>query len=363
MRCWPVVGAGTRPTTPTEGHAGEGPAAPKEHSFYADSPESESVLVERSTEGSRPEAHVVQKGDTLWSLSLKYLGSPWSWPKLWSYNPAITNPHWIYPGDLIRLGPGGAAAAAPASSGSAAADIPKLSRERAGDEAGTVLRLNGFVEPHELRAAGRILASKHERLMLAAPDEVYVQFNRAHALTPGERYAVYRPMRHVNHPVTGRRLGEIVEIFGEVRIESFTSPTIARGVILESYNPIERDFRVGPLRRPPNRVETKRDRIDLEGLVVATLQPRELIGTEMVVFVDRGKQDGVELGNRFLVVQQADGIQRRLSIYSREDRRLPIEKLAEILVVDLRERLCTGIVTSSLRETQVGDRVQARKGF
>src|SRR5262249_37292765 len=154
----------------------------------------------------------------------------------------------------------------------------KLSRDSSADETSRTLLLNGFVEPHELRAAGRILASKHERLMLATPDEVYVQFDRAHALTPGERYFVYRPIRPVRHPVTGRYLGEIVEIFGEVRIESFKSPTIARGVIIESYNPIERDFKVGPLKRPPARVETKRDRIDVEGLVVATLQPRELIG-------------------------------------------------------------------------------------
>ena len=27
--------------------------------------------------------HTVEKGDTLWDLSQKYLGSPWYWPKVW----------------------------------------------------------------------------------------------------------------------------------------------------------------------------------------------------------------------------------------------------------------------------------------
>src|SRR5450432_1886140 len=31
-------------------------------------------------------AHTVEKGDTLWDLSQRYLGSPWYWPKVWSYN-------------------------------------------------------------------------------------------------------------------------------------------------------------------------------------------------------------------------------------------------------------------------------------
>src|SRR4051794_22822885 len=47
------------------------------------------------------EVHVVQSGDTLWDLCSKVLNSPWYWPKIWSYNPQITNPHWIYPGNEL----------------------------------------------------------------------------------------------------------------------------------------------------------------------------------------------------------------------------------------------------------------------
>ncbi|HZW88388.1 MAG TPA: LysM peptidoglycan-binding domain-containing protein, partial [Myxococcaceae bacterium] len=52
------------------------------------------------------QVHTVEKGDTLWDLSSKYLGSPWYWPKVWSYNPQIANPHWIYPGNQVRFYPG-----------------------------------------------------------------------------------------------------------------------------------------------------------------------------------------------------------------------------------------------------------------
>ncbi|MBN1210137.1 MAG: LysM peptidoglycan-binding domain-containing protein, partial [Myxococcaceae bacterium] len=43
--------------------------------------------VEGSRETAPGEVHTVVRGDTLWDLSQQYLGSPWYWPKVWSYNP------------------------------------------------------------------------------------------------------------------------------------------------------------------------------------------------------------------------------------------------------------------------------------
>src|SRR5262249_18431372 len=50
-----------------------------------------------------PDVHLVRKGDTLWDLCDQYFQNPWQWPTVWSYNSQIQNPHWIYPGDQLRL--------------------------------------------------------------------------------------------------------------------------------------------------------------------------------------------------------------------------------------------------------------------
>ena len=50
-----------------------------------------------------PEEYVVVKGDTLWDISSIFLEQPWLWPQLWRLNPDITNPHLIYPGDVLKL--------------------------------------------------------------------------------------------------------------------------------------------------------------------------------------------------------------------------------------------------------------------
>jgi hypothetical protein len=47
--------------------------------------------------------HTVVKGDTLWDISIKYLKTPWKWPLVWANNGDITNPHLIYPGDIVVI--------------------------------------------------------------------------------------------------------------------------------------------------------------------------------------------------------------------------------------------------------------------
>ncbi|NWL14311.1 LysM peptidoglycan-binding domain-containing protein [Pseudoalteromonas sp. Scap03] len=57
--------------------------------------------------------YIVKKGDTLWDISSKYLGSPMEWPRLWKFNnrkevvaitnKPIVNPDLIYPGQKILI--------------------------------------------------------------------------------------------------------------------------------------------------------------------------------------------------------------------------------------------------------------------
>ena len=45
-----------------------------------------------------PERYSVESGDTLYDICDQLLDEPNYWPKLWSLNPFIKNPHFIYPG-------------------------------------------------------------------------------------------------------------------------------------------------------------------------------------------------------------------------------------------------------------------------
>src|SRR6185369_9761101 len=163
--------------------------------------------------------HVVRRGDTLWGLSQNYFRNPWYWPKLWALNPAITNPHWIYPGDVLRLRLPGGGAGAPAlppslaaPSSSPAGPAMKITKDGLVDN-GIHLRQTGFVEPGELRSSGSISASKEEKLMLSTLDEAYVEYEEGNKPKPGERYTIYKVEREVKR-ADGEVIGNVVEIAG-----------------------------------------------------------------------------------------------------------------------------------------------------
>ena len=50
------------------------------------------------------DVYTVVRGDTLWDICQVFFGNPEAWPGLWSINnDEITNPHYIFPGQLLRL--------------------------------------------------------------------------------------------------------------------------------------------------------------------------------------------------------------------------------------------------------------------
>ncbi|MBI5477374.1 MAG: LysM peptidoglycan-binding domain-containing protein [Deltaproteobacteria bacterium] len=344
-----------------EGAAGKGGGATRERGLYLDDDDDDDDGPDFV--GTAPDEYQVRKGDTLWDLCGRYMGDPWAWPRVWAMNPSVTNPHWIFPGDRLRFGGSGAKAVAAAP---ARAKGPRLTITRAGAPVGRalLLRTNGFVTTKELAGSSKVIGSREEKELLTVHDQVYVEFPSDKPLKVGERYTIYRPKYAIKHPVGGAVVGNVVEIMGEVQIEQITQGRIARGTILEVLGPIERGFRVGTLLRQIRPVERRPNKVQLEAYLLGMIRTGQMIGATELIFVDKGKKQGVEEGSLFYVIRRGDGNRPMMErIGADQDARFPKEVVAEIVVVEVRDETSVGWVTRSTKEIKAGDKLEMRKGY
>jgi len=308
--------------------------------------------VDSGVRGPTPELHTVRKGDTLWDICASYFGDPWQWPKIWSYNPQITNPHWIYPGDLVRLLPRGAFVSKPDEPTPTKPDnLPPPARKT-----DVSLKQIAFVERSDIERSITIDGSVEEKQLLGVNDEVYLSYPSNKPPVVGEKYSIYVPDQKVgNH-------GSYVRLLGTVEVVSVKQDKRARGVITESNHEIERGAKVGPLMKAYKNVAPVAPKVDAQGTLVAMIQRDQLIGQGEVVFLSLGKDSGVEVGNRMFVVRRGDGRPDLMAKQTgQDDRRFPARALGEIVIVEVGDNVSVGLVTLSVQEMAVGDIAMMQK--
>ena len=326
------------------------------------------------------QVHTVEKGDTLWDLSSKYLGSPWYWPKVWSYNPQIANPHWIYPGNQVRFFPGNGEETPARAEQVTGGDEDELQAGEAiaGDDEVQMVRLpvevktkeivlrDGFVTPKEVEAAGTLVGSYAESELLSPPDVVYLEFKDKSAVQVGASYLVFRTADKIYHPRSGKFLGYQTQVLGTLKVNRTSDPKV-RATLEKSFDEIGRGALIGPAReRLFETVSPVPNATALQNLMVVAILNTNvtMTGEHSRVLVDAGSAQGVQLGNVFTVIRQGDPILSDVGVdpSANQDTSLPVEDVARCMAVDVRETVTTCLLIRSLREVVPGDRAEMRAG-
>lgn len=334
--------------------------------------------------------YVVRPGDTLSRISENVYGKPWMWPKLWSQNPQIQNPHWIYPGDQVQLSTG----SGPLMRGSGQALTLGAAGAGGGAAAGkpdrphsVYLSERGYLDDPSNEIAGEIVGAMQPIQMMSQGDVVYVAIKPGQQMQAGQVVQVFREVREPPK-IEGARQppGKIVSIKGAVRLDYVNADKhIARGILIESRDTVERGDRVGATPLEFLVVPPKAASKNLVARVLTSLRPAVYLGRDDVVFIDRGSEDGLAAGNRLFVIRRGDTWRRTLDATSLQARTrlelesdglsfdvapqhgneqdFPEEIVGELRILKTQRFSSYALVVASRSELVPGDRAVARVGF
>ncbi len=343
-------------------------------------------VIAQETEKAKSEEEgktfTVKKGDTLWDISSEFLKDPFKWQTIWEKNPEVRNPHWIYPGDILIILPSGeirkkvpVEVAAPAPAEKAAEEkevvpepVPEKIEEAvvpAPPAEETVapapqkkpftypgLETTGFIVPGRLKYAGSIIEAKEDKIMLSSGDEVYIDIGENKGAKKEDRYSIYSKAVPIYHPVSGRLFGYKIEVTGILEIEKVHEKA-SEGRIAAAYDPIYRGDKIVTYEPMPFEIEVKKAEAPIEGLIIANRKGAVEIAEGDIVYLDKGKKKGLEVGNILVVsfgeVKRAGG------------QKLPPEDVGLVLVIAIREDSSTALVIGSKKPFHAGDKVRTGK--
>jgi hypothetical protein len=383
---------------------------------------------------AKAESYTVVQNDWLFKISKRLFGTGFYYPKIWSLNSYITNPHFIEPGMVLSFTTGSGSRAPEVKVGSFSEDelnaipgsgattnpvdlanfgeetkpawvdekkglenqgvyfqyaseetmddlakvseqalnkeyehytppanafeiiVPKNYDKKTGFDKNSKIfysvkegfYLSTFVSTNIVQDFGSITDGPDENIFFTKSDRAYVQFDETMNVLPGDKFSVYSSGGKVKNANSDRE-GYKYSIVGQVKtikkirnkwevefIEVAGTPQ--RGDRITAYTPkIERITR------------TYNSRL-VEAAILATFQPMQtILGFGDVVYLDRGRADGVEMGNVFEVY----GFKDRLSNKNITDQ--PTYKLGELTIITLTDNFATALITNSIRDFYAGD--------
>ncbi len=326
------------------------------------------VLAAQDSTMAAPAAgsHVVARGETLWSISQQYFADPLLWPEIYRRNTAVVeDPHWIYPGEVLDLGgiveapvdttqtvPQGVAdttapdtttaadtiAAAPADT--AQVVIPAPPPEPEPEAQGTifdrqatkqqqvqdVLRMyahqvyrpvrrgefyaSGFLTEGEQLPWARVVGNTAKPSIPVLTDPgVAGQFAEIAIVPPAQ--ASY----HVGDSLLIARIDRKLDPWGDVVVPQGVARVVAvqqrqvLALVIMQFGRIREGSLALPLEpfKDPGAVRPAAVDQGLEGHLLAMRDEHVLASTLQVLFIDKGRADGVALGDVFEAYRPASG--------------------------------------------------------
>lgn len=331
---------------------------------------STALATEGVTEESSPVYRVyeVQKGDTLWGISKKFIEDPYYWPDLWANNPDIQNPHFILPGQKLRIYSGPIVVIGvtddkdPAVA--ARSDSTAVAQAHTAEEQVSLAVPAGisFISLTEQSAGGTIFDYPVARHFAGTGDTVFVRVPAETSVAVGDQLQIVKSRAEIIHPVSKKRFGFQVDQLGLLEITAL-GKDLHTAIIRKSYREVERGAWLLPQRALKEQIALRRATTEMSGMVIATALRKEMQGPNEVLFVDLGEEHGLKPGN-LLTLTRPHKATDLVPIKNSRDAAIvyPEEFIGYALVVDTNPETATAVILKALGPVVIGDLVRAQTG-
>jgi hypothetical protein len=333
-------------------------------------------------QGNAGHIHTVVTGDTLWDISSAYLNTPWVWPSIWNENPAVANPHRIFPGDKIWISTNqirritDEEAEALLNGGPVVEvveeevtvevegveeEIPAAPEEVAEEISDSPLFIMNFRESDKRGVVDSeafddrtltLIESSSLRTLLGQGDEVYINVGEGD-VEIGDRFNIVRSEGAIRDPETQKRLGYYVERLGWLEVIA-VGPDTATARIKESRREISRGDRLVPRTEEPPEIGITLGTSGTSGQLAYVPDERDVSGGFDVVFLNRGSSNGVEVGNLVEVIRYG-GQRWGAARDKKASLALPSEVVAHLIILDAKENTSMAYVAHAIDVVAVGD--------
>ena len=307
--------------------------------------------------------YTVKKGDTLWDLSQRFVDSPWLWPDLWQRNGQIANPHRIYPGERIRIYHKDwiermrtdADPVEPEPEPVEVAAAPQPEAEEIPTETLTYAAIDsvGFIREYKAGSFGKIFKVEDDKWLISQGDLVYIEPETG-TLEVGSRYTLFRTLKPMKDRETKKMIGYQHYLVGIVEITAIKED-FCLGEIYRSFESIKIDDQLMNYIPADPQIALTESVKGLKGRIIAAREGEKLIGDHMLVFLDKGSDDGVERGQRYLVYEERTGKTKE----SDKVLNLPPVDYGTLLILHVEDGTATALVTTSDKNISPGDSFRA----
>ena len=306
--------------------------------------------------------YTVQEGDTLWGLSQRFSDTPWQWPDLWHENKQIPNPHWIYPGDRIRLYRKTAAATPPAEVPAAAPEVqattPVKKPTPEVDFLYPKIDRVGFIRDPIVQPLGVIFKSLDDKKLISQDDTVYIRYPDGGKIVdfkPGMRLTVYRNLDPNDKEIMAKdtKTGTQHYLLGVVEITK-SEPDHAMAKVVDCYRAITIGDRVMMYEPISPIVRVVDSTPGIKGKIIASEDHTTMMGDLSIAFIDKGSDDHIVPGQIYVIYYQETV---PLGVGNQTTTLNPVD-IGSLLVLRTEKNTSTVVITSSSRKITAGQPIR-----